>query len=212
MLRVLILEDDLRIADALVAAIKPAGKYEAQHHILVADAIKSLSDTTFDVALVDLNLPDGLGLRLLEALQLTQPPTPAIVLTSMIDQAAVVDAIQAGANGYLVKDETADRVLEALDEVLDGQQPMSTAATRLMMGFIADTATRRKEPAIHFNLTKREVMILHLIEEGLTYQQIAERLFIANSTVQTHIKNLYSKLNARNKTQALHHAFGGTPQ
>ena len=210
MLRVLILEDDLRTADALVAAINPTGTYQAQHHTLVADALASLANTSFDVALVDLNLPDGSGLRLLEALQLTAPKTPAIVLTSMIDQTAVVDAIQAGANGYLVKDESAERVLEALDEVLDGQQPMSAAATRLMMNFIAGIESRRKAPAAHFGLTKRETAILELIEEGLTYQQIAERLFIANSTVQTHMKNLYGKLNARNKTQALHNAFGGS--
>lgn len=212
MLRILILEDDLRTANALLAVMQVSGRYHAEHHTLVAEALHAVDTRAFDVALVDLNLPDGSGLQLLQALHGTDPVTPAIVLTSMIDQAAVVDAIQAGANGYLIKDESAERVMAALDEVLGGQQPMSAAATSLMMHFIAGIEARRKAPPAHFALTKREIMILQLIEQGLTYQQIAERLFIANSTVQTHIKNLYSKLNARNKTQALHHAFGGTPQ
>lgn len=205
--RILILEDDPIVLESLTSALQASGCDALTTVSRLTDALQRLTTEAFDIALVDLNLPDGLGFTLIEALAQHSPRIPSLVLTSMIDQTAVIEAIQAGASGYILKDDTAIEISDALLEVLSGHQILSAAATTLLMQYVGALAPLHA-PMPSKQLTEREVEILDLIARGLSYQQIGEALTIATSTVQTHIKNIYAKLKVRNKAQAIRSAFG----
>ena len=207
LVRILILEDDPAILASLISVLQSSGFEALTPASLLTDALQHLEAGEFDIALVDLNLPDGFGFTLIEALARHTPRIPSLVLTSMIDQTAVVDAIQAGASGYIIKDDSAIQINHALLEVLAGHQILSAAATALLMQYVGALAPLHSPTALK-QLTEREAEILDLIAQGLTYQQIGEVLTIATSTVQTHIKSIYAKLKVRNKAQAIRTAFG----
>lgn len=197
--------------ESLTSALRASG-FEALTAVsCLTDALQSLEAGEFEIALVDLNLPDGLGFTLIEALTQHSPRIPSLVLTSMIDPTAVIEAIQAGASGYIIKDDSALEISDVLLEVLSGHQILSAAATTMLMQYVGALAPEHA-PTPFKQLTEREGEILDLIARGLTYQQIGEALTIATSTVQTHIKSIYAKLKVRNKAQAIRSAFGARHQ
>ncbi|NIH80328.1 response regulator [Amycolatopsis viridis] len=152
-----------------------------------------------DVAVLDVQLPDGNGIELCRELRSRLPGLNVLILTSYTDEEAMLNAILAGAGGYVIKDVQGLQLLSAVREVGSGRSQLDTrAAATLMAKLRSDTPERGPLAA----LTDRERTLLDLIGEGLTNRQIAERMFLAEKTVKNYVSRLLTKLGLERRTQA----------
>ncbi|MCU7826413.1 response regulator [Kitasatospora sp. DSM 101779] len=153
-----------------------------------------------DVAVLDMRLPDGDGVTVCRELRSNMPDLACLILTSFDDEEALLDAIMAGASGYVLKQITGTDLVSAVRTVASGQSMLDPGATtRLMARLRGDTAPPASDlPA----LTDREREILALIGEGLTNRQIGQRLYLAEKTVKNHISRLLAKLGVERRVQA----------
>ncbi|HUH05154.1 MAG TPA: response regulator transcription factor [Kofleriaceae bacterium] len=199
---VLIVEDDAGTRQALTAALRLAGVEVAQACATGEEALRLVSDVHPDVALVDLGLPDLSGIEVIRGMRAVLPELPVLVLTVFETPQVIVAAIEAGACGYLLKDTPLDEVHQAITQVLGGLAPLSPGVARQLVAAVR----RRAEPAEGaplFALTDREREVLALLVLGHSYASIATALAIQLGTVQTHIKNLYRKLEVSSKAEAV---------
>nr|WP_306263418.1 response regulator transcription factor [Pararhizobium sp. IMCC3301] len=157
----------------------------------------------FDLALVDLSLPDGKGTTLLRRLAQDQPECMTVVTTVMAADSAIVSALAAGAQGYLLKSEPEDVLEHQLRLLLTGVPPLSPQIARRIMRHFQLTGPNYEVTA---KLTKRETEVLRLIARGLSVAEVAETFGLADSTVITHIKSVYRKLEISNRAEAALHA------
>lgn len=154
-----------------------------------------------DLALIDLGLPDGSGLRIIEGLQREQSPTLCVVSTVFDDDAHVFPALRAGAQGYVLKDLPAAALARMLRGILDGQPPLSPSiARRLLRQFQPATAT--PQPVTAEALTARETEVLQLIAKGYTVQQTAAALGLSPHTASGYVKDIYRKLSVNSRAEA----------
>ncbi|NIH83377.1 response regulator [Amycolatopsis granulosa] len=152
-----------------------------------------------DVAVLDLRLPDGNGIELCRELCSRMPELRCLMLTSYTDEQAMLDAILAGARGYVVKDVRGMELVSAVRQVGAGKSLLDNRAAAALM------ARLRNEPAVPravAGLSDRERALLDLIGEGLTNRQIAERMFLAEKTVKNYVSRLLHKLGMQRRTQA----------
>ncbi len=149
-----------------------------------------------DVVLMDLKMPRMNGVDATRALLRQDPHVRIIALTSFKDESLVQDALDAGAIGYLLKDVDADALAEAIRAAHRGEPTLAPEAAWALF-----TASRRR-PGLGADLTDRERDVLALIVAGKTNPDIAERLFISQSTVKTHVSNILSKLGVATRTEA----------
>jgi DNA-binding NarL/FixJ family response regulator len=159
-----------------------------------------------DVVLLDIEMPVMDGIATLAAARDAYPTLQFIMLTVFEDDNKIFDAIQAGAMGYLLKDEPTERIVMAITElVAGGGVPMSPIIARkaLRLLSIAANPNPKKDVENIENVTKREIEILRLMANGDDYREIAAALFISPQTVRTHITNIYKKLHVNSKTAAL---------
>lgn len=163
------------------------------------EAIEFLNTSEPEIILLDISLPDTDGLQLCELIRKSNKFSKIIGLTSANDSSIIMQLLQRGANGYLLKNMERDELLEAIDKVIDGKIFLSKGANeKVLEQFSSISSAMDDMPAI----TRREKEILLLLEEGLNGPQIAEKLFISPFTVETHRRNLMQKLNV-NSTQQL---------
>jgi len=156
----------------------------------------------FEVALIDLGLPDGSGLDVLRNLRLVRPQTICVVTTVMGDDASIVGALSAGAQGYLLKEQPQDLLTRQLRQVAEGIPALSPSVARRIMEHF-----RRTGPAApDDDLTMREREVLGLIGRGLRNGEVAAQLTIAETTVAGYIKSIYRKLGISSRAEASWHA------
>jgi NarL family two-component system response regulator LiaR len=146
-----------------------------------------------DVVLMDLVMPDGDGIAGIKSVLDASPASRVVVLSSYIDDAYVFAATEAGASGYLLKDIQPEALATAIREVRDGKPALHPEAARRLM---------RRPPAPAADLTARERDVLRLIAEGFANKEIAQRLFISEKTVKTHVSAILQKLGVADRTQA----------
>ncbi|MBK8019927.1 MAG: response regulator transcription factor [Chloroflexi bacterium] len=152
-----------------------------------------------DIVLMDLVMPVLGGVDAIAAIRRDLPDVEVIALTSVLEDKSVVDAVRAGAIGYLLKDTEADDLIRAIKSAAAGQVQLSPrAAARLMREVRA--------PENPETLTDRETEVLRLLAAGLSNKEIAEKLVIGEKTVKTHVSNILAKLNMTSRTQAALHA------
>jgi two-component system, NarL family, response regulator LiaR len=162
-------------------------------------AIELAHNLTPDVVLMDLVMPVLGGVEAIAAIRQALPDVEVIALTSVLEDNSVVDAVRAGAIGYLLKDTEADDLTKAIKAAAAGQVQLSPkAAARLMREVRA--------PETPETLTERETEVLKLIGGGLSNKEIAVVLNIGEKTVRTHVSNVLAKLNVNSRTQAALHA------
>ncbi len=166
---------------------------------------KLAEDPMVDVILMDIQMPEMDGIETTRMISERYPQIKIIMLTVLDDEESIFQAILAGANGYLLKDENPRVLLQSILSIVEGGAPMSSGiafkALRLLRNPIKPdeekSDTKRPE------LSPREIDVLNQLSKGMDYKQIAENLIISPSTVRKHIENIYSKLQAHNKIEAV---------
>jgi DNA-binding NarL/FixJ family response regulator len=162
-----------------------------------AEAVKLAAELQPDVVLMDMLMPVMDGIEATKVIRAAQPDTEVIALTSVLEDAAVVGAIKAGAIGYLLKDTQSDELRRAIKAASEGQVQLSPqAAARLMR------EVRTPEVAPPDALTERENDVLKLLARGKANKEIARDLIIGEKTVKTHVSNILLKLGVQSRTQA----------
>lgn len=198
-IRVGIVEDDDRIRESLVALIERAPGFRCvAAHPSAEEALPGLAGVRPDVVLMDINLPGKSGIECVADLKSLLPATQIVMLTVFEDTDKIFQSLQAGASGYLLKRTPPEELLTAMDEVHHGGSPMSSLIARKVVA-----SFQRAKPLPEAALTPREHEILQSLSHGLLYKEIAAQLGISITTVRTHLRNVYEKLQVQNRTEAV---------
>ena len=164
-----------------------------------AQAMAQIPALRPDVAVLDVRLPDGNGIELCRDLLSAMPDLRCLMLTSFTSDEAMLDAILAGASGYVVKDIKGMELARAIKEVGAGRSLLDNRAAAALMSKLRGAA-ERTDPLS--GLTDQEKVLLNLLGEGLTNKQIAARMFLAEKTVKNYVSRLLAKLGMERRTQA----------
>jgi DNA-binding NarL/FixJ family response regulator len=206
MIKVAIIEDDPVMQGLLSGAISAC-----QDMILtataanVAEASGMIEAGGYDVLLCDLGLPDGSGVNLIRQEALTGRDTDILVITIFANQNKVLDAIRAGARGYLLKDETIEDCIEAVRNIRRGGSPISPIIARQLLGQIQPNPSPSALPMAS-PLSEREFEVLNLLSRGFSNAECADILTVSPNTIGTHVKNIYRKLEVNSRAEALFEA------
>ena len=174
-----------------------------------------------DVILMDLRMPRVDGVEATRRLRASHPEIKVVVLTTYADDRSVIEALRAGALGYLTKDAGADEIRQALQRVASGQASLDPAVQMHLVEAIATTATAATVTAatttdatsappasqLPDGLTPREAEVLGLIGAGLSNTEIAAQLFVSEATVKSHVNHMLPKIGARDRAQAVGYAY-----
>ena len=209
-LRVIVADDQrvvregLTLMLGLIDGIEPVGAAADGE-----EALAMVAAERPDVVLMDLRMPRLDGIEATRRLAETHPTVGVVALTTYADDETVVQALQAGARGYLTKDAGAEQIRSAVERVAAGEAAIDPAVQRQLI-----TAVRRGEspPApdcdeLPDGLTPREAEVLELIAAGLSNGEIADRLVVSGATVKSHVNHLFAKIGARDRAQAVAYAY-----
>lgn len=191
--RIFIVDDHPMVVEGLHSLLNKIENIEVAGAVSNAiDAIPFLRNNSVDVILLDINLPDISGIDLCKKINKEFPQVKILGISTFSERSYISRMIENGASGYLIKSASKEEIAEALETVMKGRMYLSVSMEHLMRPAMLTPTDAL--PA----LTKREKEILGLIAEGLTNNQVAEKLFISPLTVDTHRKNLLTKLNVNN--------------
>ena len=200
-LRIAIIEDERDIRESLAALINGTGGFQCvAKYGMMETALASVAKDGPDLILTDLGLPGLSGIEGIERLREILPSTPIVVLTIYDNDDQIFAALCNGASGYLLKNTTPARLLEALHDAANGGSPMSPAiASRVIKLF------REFKPIDNasYRLTPQETQLLKLLVEGHHKKTAAREMNISVHTVSFHLKNIYEKLQVHSKTEAV---------
>ncbi len=199
--RVAIVEDNSALRGRLQSILKSApGVCCVGTFSSAEQALEGMIAAQPDVILMDINLPGMSGIECVARLRKDLPVVHVIMLTVYEDSDRIFQALQAGADGYLVKSSPTDILLRAIEDVHQGGAPMSSHIARKVVRQFRQTEPSRDEAA---NLAPREREVLNLLASGFVYKEIADQLGIGFETVRTYVKNICKKLNVRNRLEAV---------
>ncbi len=194
---VLIVEDLPQAADwlgqAVRSAFKPASVIVASD---LAQARRALDEKRFDLALVDLGLPDGDGTRLIERIKQLDSRCVCVVASTFADDEHLFPALKAGADGYFTKDQGPEALAEVLEGIVHGQPPLSPGIARRLLEYFHQPA-----PPAH-DLSPREVEVLTLVGKGLSTGEVGSLLGISRHTAAGYVKEVYRKLEISSRAEA----------
>ncbi|PWK62046.1 LuxR C-terminal-related transcriptional regulator [Roseicyclus mahoneyensis] len=213
MITIAVLEDNLLLSDRMVSILRGWDQVYsvcafASNQAFCAHA----SAETVDILLADLNVEDGSGVESIAYLSKAQPESMSIVISALSDSESIVSAISSGAVGYLHKDDSSFEIVASIKTALAGESPISPAIARKLVGRLHSSAAPEKpcgapvERTGQQILTAREIEVLNLIAKGLSYSECAAVLAISEQTVPVHVRNIYRKLHAKNRSEAVYEA------
>ena len=212
-IRVATVEDDPRYRASLETLLRHAEGFELVGAFgspsAALDAFASLdatSDASPDLVLMDLELPGMSGIECTRRLKLLLPHASVVVLTVFEDRTRLVEAIAAGADGYLLKRTPAAPLLEQLRSVMAGGSPLSAGVARTVLDIIRQIGPVGDAPA-EVELTPRERDVLACLVQGMSYKAVARDLTISIDTVRSHIRSVYRKLQVNNVAEAVGRAL-----
>lgn len=172
-----------------------------------ATAIEALQNAQPQVLVCDLGLPDGPGIDVIHFAKSSYPDIEILVVSMMGDEAHVVEALEAGASGYLLKNKAFDDLAEAILCLMRGEAALSPEVARFLLKRFTKSATvKRHLPTQDISLTIRESEVLILISKGYSYDEIASAFTVSINTVRTHIRNIYHKLSVNSRSEAVFEA------
>lgn len=164
------------------------------------EALEELNRSAFpDIILMDIGLPGMSGIEGVQKVKAVSPETRVVMLTVFDENDMIFRAICAGASGYLLKSESTDRIISALQEVLNGGAPMNAQ----IAAKVVDMFSRLAAPKGDYGLTNREREILQCLVEGLSKKQIADKLFLSFHTIDMHMRGIYTKLQVHSRSGAV---------
>jgi DNA-binding NarL/FixJ family response regulator len=188
--KVFIVDDHYMVIEGIRSLLQNEKGIESVGHAMNASSCLAFLNTMQpDVILMDINLPDKNGIELCREVKTKYPSVQIVGLSSFNQQSFIEKMMESGASGYVLKNATREELCEAIDAVMHGQKYLSDEAASVI---------KRNEDSKKPILTRREKEVLALIAEGLTNHDIAERLFISTTTVDTHRKNLLAKFEVKN--------------
>ncbi|GBD00683.1 Transcriptional regulatory protein LiaR [bacterium HR18] len=205
MIRVALVDDEVIVHETVAwllqktKAIELIGSYAS-----AAEGLQSLRQKPPHVALIDIGLPDRSGLSLIETLRPELPKTEFLVLTVFDDDLHILEAIMAGATGYLLKSDVPAQLVSAIYTIHEGGSWMSASIARKVLTLFKQ---RILPPQNLPNLSPREREILQLLTQGFSSGEIGRHLHISIETVRSHIRNIYQKLQVHNRAEIIARLF-----
>ena len=198
---VVIVEDDRAVRENLAALVRTDERLRLLGAFVSAEeALREIPVLAPDLVVMDINLPRMNGIECVARLKLQLPRLLVLMLTVYEDDDSIFRALKAGANGYLVKRDASEKLLEALQEVQHGGAPMSAHIARQVVQFFhrSELPDNEAERPSH-----RERVILDLLVKGLVLKEVADQLGIGLETVRTHVNHIYQKLHVRSRIEAV---------
>lgn len=204
-IRILVADDESVVRDGIVTILSLQPSLEVVGEVSDGiEAIKVAQKTKPDVILLDMAMPKQDGLATIPILKEKLPEVRILVLTSFADSDMVYNAIKSGAIGYMLKDVRREQLIQAIHDVAHGQASISPS---IALKVIRDVSHPSEIPYTSSPLTPRELETLRLISRGLTNQEIADTLSVAERTVAKYVSNILEKLHLANRTQAALYAI-----
>jgi DNA-binding NarL/FixJ family response regulator len=212
MIRIAIVEDINRIAETLEEKILLSSDFTVVIRATTGkEVIQHLQKNhSVDVIIMDINMPEMNGIEATAFITNRWPNIKIIMSTVFDDEQNLFNAIMAGASGYLLKDEPPQKIHRSIYEALEGGAPMSPLIAKKALSMIkTGVPEESKKEIIEYGLTEREIEVLEHLSKGLSYEQIADNLFISYGTVRKHVENTYRKLKVNNRIEAIDKAKKG---
>ena len=170
-----------------------------------SDIIENLKNIKVDVILMDINMPNVNGIEGVKLVKKVYPDIKIIMQTIFEDESRIIEAISAGADGYIMKQKSPLSLVEGIKEVMNGGAPITPSVAGKILKLFKNRSISSKINAIEpkIKLTKRETEILGLLVDGYSYKMIAEKCFISYPTVNTHVSHIYEKLKVKSVSSAV---------
>ena len=209
-IRVLVADDQALVREGLMTLLQTTPRIEPVADAADgAEAVRLAARHRPDVVLMDLRMPNVDGVQATREIRAAQPDTEIVVLTTHADEASILDALRAGARGYLTKDAGIQEIARAVHAAAAHQSLLDPVVQAKLLEAVgtaapAPAATPRPLPD---ELTPREAEVLSLISRGLSNREIAAHLVVSEATVKTHVNHVFAKIGARDRAQAVHYAY-----
>ncbi len=203
---VIIIEDNELLRDSLKEAINKSSSIRCENTFNSGEAALDFigkEELVPDIILLDIGLPGLSGIELIPELRKLSPTSKIIIITIHDEDENIFKAICAGASGYLLKDLSSDKIIESISEVLNGGAPMNSHIAKKVLNMFRDQNIKSDG----YDLSDREKEILSLLVEGLSKKQIGEKIFLSHHTVDSHLRNIYAKLEVHSRSSAISKAI-----
>ncbi len=207
-IRVLIVEDQPNILKAQSKLLDEFGEIEIVGEALSGEhALEQLDALKPDVILLDLGLPRMSGMDVTRSVKASHPEINILIFTIFDEEEKVIEAVVAGAAGYLLKGTPVEKIVEAIKDVNEGGSVIQPNLARALLKLIAAPPKQVSVPTYNpeavTNLTKRELEILQIIAKGLSNNEAAKVLGLSKATIRTHLEHIYEKLDVTNRLEAV---------
>jgi len=203
---IILIEDNELLRDTLKEAINKSSDAACKYSFGSGEAALDLierNELVPDIILLDIGLPGLSGIELIPELKRLSPSSKIIILTVHDDDENVFNAICAGASGYLLKDLSAETIVSSINEVMNGGAPMNSHIAKKALNMFRDQNLKSDG----YGLSEREKEIVSLLVDGLSKKQIAEKIFLSHHTVDSHLRNIYAKLEVHSRSSAISKAI-----
>lgn len=202
--RVLIVDDQTLFRTGLTSLLAEDERVDCVGQAVDgADAVKQAIKLKPDVVLMDIKMPNVDGIEATRQIVEAVPGTRILILTTFETDSQVIQALKAGASGYVLKDSSAAAIVSSIIAVMSGEKVMASAVANRVLEMLTGTTTPKE---FYDGLTNREIEILKLLANGMANKQIAYRLKISEKTVRNHVSNTYEKLGIYDRSQAVLYA------
>ncbi len=195
---VLIVDDHTILAESLADALGEQGFEQVRTVGTVSESLAAVRERRPDVVLMDFRLPDGEGTKAAASIKAECPSTKVIMLTAEAHESIVIQAIEAGCSGYLLKDSRLDEVVNAVRSAHEGEALISPSMLARILPKLSSSGGRAR-----FELSRREMEVLTLVAEGVSNQAIADSLVLSTNTVRNHVQRILTKLGVHSKLEAV---------
>lgn len=203
-IQIAIVEDNHDIRTGLMMIVNGTDDLECRQTFATAEeALQVLPISCPDVVLMDIDLPGMNGIECIKQLREKCASTLYMMLTVFEDDEKIFRSLEAGATGYMLKKTPPAQLVEAIKDMCHGGSPMNAQIARKVVASFSKPKTSKDAE----ELTKRELELLELLSKGYRYKEIADKLFISQDTVRTHIRNVYVKLHVNSKIEAINKVF-----
>lgn len=206
--RVMVVDDQALVREGLMTLLQAAPDIEPVAS--AADGQEAVAMATRhrpQVVLMDLRMPKLDGVEATRRIRASWPDTEIVVLTTHADEASILDALRAGARGYLTKDAGIAEISRAVHAAANHQALLDPLVQSRLLEAAATGSRPAPPPTLPDDLTPREAEVLTLIARGLSNTEIASTLVVSEATVKTHVNHLFAKIGARDRAQAVHYAY-----